>query len=125
MSAPARLICYGHEDLLLFTRKKILEREFSVEICTNIAELKPILSRGPVDVAVLCHSVPEDECQEVVLRLRAHSPNVKVLVLYEAVPEICTDASDKTMECLEGPSTLLRDVRALLEETAEESAGLR
>jgi hypothetical protein len=48
-----------------------------------------------------------------------------VLVLYEAVPEVCTEDSDKTMECLEGPSTLLRDVRALMEEAAEESAGRR
>jgi DNA-binding NtrC family response regulator len=109
--------------MLLFTRKKILEREFSVEICTHVSGLDAILAGGPVDVAVLCHSVPDAECQEVIHRLREHSPCVKVLVLYESVPEVCTENSDRTMESLEGPGTLIDDVRALMEEAAQENAG--
>lgn len=118
-----RLLCYGHDDLLLFTRKKILERDFSVETCTHITGLEAILSRGPLDIAVLCHSVPDAECQEVLLRVRECSPHVKVLVLYESVPEVCTEASDRTMESLEGPGALVHDVHALLREAAQESAG--
>jgi DNA-binding response OmpR family regulator len=118
MSFLPRLLCYGHDELLLYTRKKILEQEFSVETCTHISELPPILARGPVEVAVLCHSVPDDECHEVLLRVRKHSPAVKVLVLYESTPEICTEQSDKIMESLDGPATLLNDVRALMEEAA-------
>jgi DNA-binding NtrC family response regulator len=109
--------------MLLFTRKKILEREFFVEICTRVSGLKEVLERGPIDVAVLCHSVPDAECQEVVHCLREYSPAVKVLVLYESTPEVCTEQSDKTMESLEGPSVLLEDVRELLEDAAQESAG--
>lgn len=116
MSSLPRLLCYGHDDLLLFTRCKILEREFFVETCSQISGLEPILARGPVDVAVICHSVPDAECQEVMHSLHEHSPAVKVLVLYETVPEVCTEKSDKTMESLDGPSTLLEDVRALMEE---------
>jgi DNA-binding NtrC family response regulator len=109
--------------MLLYTRKKILEREFSVETCTRVSGLKEVLDRGPVDVAVLCHSVPDAECQEVMHCLHEHSPGVKVLVLYESVPAVCTEQSDRTMESLEGPSTLLDDVRALMEEATQESAG--
>jgi hypothetical protein len=115
MSSLPRLLCYGHDDLLLFTRCKILERDFFVESCSQISALEPILARGPIDIAVLCHSVPDAECQEVTHLLRQHSPAVKVLVLYESVPEVCTEESDKTMESLEGPSTLLKDVHALME----------
>lgn len=118
MSRP-RLLCYGHDDLLLYTRKKILEREFSVEICTHVSGLGEVLARGRVDIAVVCHSVPDAECEEVMHRVREHSPGVKVLVLYEAVQEFCSDHSDKTMECLEGPSRLIDDVRALMEEAAQ------
>jgi hypothetical protein len=118
MSLLPRLLCYGHDDLLLFTRKKILERGFSVEICTHISGLELILSRGPLDVAVLCHSVPEEECHEVLLRVRERSPSVKVLVLYESVPQLCTGDSDKTMECLEGPHMLIQDVHALMADAA-------
>lgn len=121
MSRP-RLICYGHDDLLLYTRKKILEREFFVETCAHVSELGEILARGPVDIAVLCHSVPDAECEEVMHRVRQHSPSVKVLVLYEALPESCSDHSDKKMECLEGPSTLVDDVHELMEDAAQEAS---
>lgn len=113
-----RLLCYGHDELLLYTRKKILEPEFFVEVCTDIPSLEQALLRGAVEIAVLCHSVTDAECQEVVLRVREHCPAVKVLVLYEYVPELCTDESDRTMGCLEGPAMLLKDVHALLEEAA-------
>ena len=125
MSSRPRLLCYGHDDLLLYTRTKILEREFFVEICTHVSGLSEILARGLVDIAVLCHSVPDAECEEVIHRVRKHSPGVKVLVLYEAVPEFCSDHSDKAMECMEGPSTLIDDVHALMQEAAQESAELQ
>lgn len=118
MSLLPRLLCYGHDDLLLFTRKKILEREYFVETCTHITGLEPILSRGPIEVVVLCHSVPDEECQEVLLRVRERSPSVKVLVLYETDPQFCTEHSDKTMESLDGPYTLIEDVHALMKEAA-------
>lgn len=114
-----RLLCYGHDELLLYTRKKVLEPEFFVEVCTDIPSLEQTLSRGPCEIAVLCHSVPDAECQEVLLRVREHCPDVKVLVLYEYMPEQCTDESDRTMGCLEGPAMLLKDVHALMEEAAE------
>ena len=125
MTLRPRLLCYGHDDLLLYTRTKILEREFLVEICTHVSGLNEILERGAVDVAVMCHSVPDVECEAVIHRVREHSPGVKVLVLYEAAPEFCSEHSDKTMECLEGPSTLVDDVHALIEEDAQGSAELQ
>lgn len=118
MSFLPRLLCYGHDELLLYTREKILEQEFSVETCTQFSELSAILSRGPVEIVVLCHSVPDEECHEVLHCVREYCPGVKVLVLYETAPETCTEDSDKMMECLAGPVTLLNDVRALMEEAA-------
>ncbi len=121
-SALPRLLCYGHDDMLLFTRKKILEREFVVDVCARISGLDAILSKGRVDIAVLCHSVPDAECQEVMHRLREHSPGVKVLVLYEALTEICSTRSDEAMDNLEGPSSLLHKIHELMEELAHENA---
>jgi DNA-binding NtrC family response regulator len=121
-SALPRLLCYGHDDMLLFTRKKILEREFIVDMCAQISELDAILDKGRIDIAVLCHSVPDAECQEVMHRLREHSPGVKVLVLYETLPEVCSSHSDESMENLEGPSHLLHKVHELMEEVAHDNA---
>jgi DNA-binding NtrC family response regulator len=121
-STLPRLLCYGHDDMLLFTRKKILEREFSVDICTRISGLDAVLARGRIDIAVVCHSVPDTECEEMMHRLREQSPAVKVLVLYESTPDLCSSHSDGSMENLEGPSSLLQKVHELMEEAAHDNA---
>ena len=121
-SALPRLLCYGHDDMLLFTRKKILEREFSVDVCTRLSELDAVLAAGPVDIAVVCHSVPDAECEEMMHRVREHSPGVKVLVLYASTPDLCSSHSDESMENLEGPSSLLHKVHELMQEAAHDNA---
>lgn len=100
--------------MLLYTRKRILDREFLVERCENLAGLDRVLSRGPLDLVLLCHSVPDAECEAVIERVRAESTGVKVLVLHEAMPGICSVHSDASMENLEGPPALLHQIYALL-----------
>ncbi|HEX6496756.1 MAG TPA: hypothetical protein VF018_14800 [Acidobacteriaceae bacterium] len=109
-----RVLCYGHDEMLLYTRKRILDREFLVERCENLAGLDRVLSRGPLDLVLLCHSVPDAECEAVIERVRAESTGVKVLVLHEAMPGICSVHSDASMENLEGPPALLHQIYALL-----------
>jgi DNA-binding NtrC family response regulator len=121
-SALPRLLCYGHDDMLLFTRKRILGREFRVDVCTRISDLDALLAAGPVDIAVVCHSVSDAECEEMMHRLREHSPGVKVLVLYESMPDLCSSHSDESMENLEGPSSLLHKVHELMEEAVHDNA---
>jgi hypothetical protein len=52
--------------MLLYTRKRILDREFGVESCDALAELTEILSRAPLDLVLICRSVPDAECEEVI-----------------------------------------------------------
>ena len=110
----SRLICYGHADMLLYTRKCILEREFAVEICCNISRLGEVLAQGPVLVVVMCHSVPQRECVEVIELSRAAWPEVKILTLQEGITGECSLHSDRTMESLEGPPVLLHKVHSML-----------
>jgi hypothetical protein len=115
MSKPTpRLLCYGHDEMLLYTRQRILGKEFLVERCNTVAGLGEILARGPLDLLLLCQSVPDAECEEVIERVRAASPAVKVLVLHESTPGSCSLHSDSTMENLEGPPALLHEIHALL-----------
>lgn len=100
--------------MLRYTRKLILESEFLAEECGTPAGLAEVLARGPVDLILICQSVPDAECDEVVERVRAESPEVKVLVLQESIPGVCSEHSDATMENLEGPPALLHKIHALL-----------
>jgi hypothetical protein len=117
-----RLLCYGHDDMLLYTRKCILDEEFSVGICSGLAWLGELLVQGPVHVVVLCHSVPESEGEEVIEMSRAAWPGVKILTLQESDLGDCAAHSDKTMECLEGPPALLHEIHTLLRTAAAQSA---
>ncbi len=109
-----RLLSYGHDKMLLYTRKHLLKGEFSVETCVNLAGLSEVLSRGPVEIAVICHSVPAQECEDGIEMVRSAFPGVKVLVLEESVPDVCSRESDAAMDCMEGPRALIAKVHALL-----------
>lgn len=100
--------------MLLYTRKRILEPKFLVDTCEDVACLAEKLSRGPVDLLLLCQSVPEAECVEVINLVRAASPEVKVLVLEAGDSGACSLHSDGAMENSDGPSALLHKIHALL-----------
>ena len=120
-SSRPRVLCYGHDEMLLYTRERILDREFLVERCNTLTGLEQVLSRGPLDLILLCHSVPAAECEEVIEMARAESPGVKVLVLHESMPGACSVHSDASMENLEGPPALLHEIHALLGMAAGEN----
>jgi hypothetical protein len=118
------LLCYGHDEMLLYTRKCILEREYSVKLCRGLARLGEILREGPVDVLVLCHSVSDAECEKVIELSRAVWPKMKVLALREGAATDCGLHSDRTMESLEGPPALLFKIHSMLSSASAENATL-
>ena len=123
MARPVhRLLSYGHDEMLLFTRKRILEREYWVETCDGLCDLEEVLAKGPFQLALLCQSVPDAECQDVTQRLRAAWPEIKVLVLRESIVGFRTTRCDHMMDSLEGPPALLHEIHLLLEIAATESA---
>jgi DNA-binding NarL/FixJ family response regulator len=108
--------------MLLTTRKLILDREFLVDRCEEIACLTEILSRHSLDLVLLCQSVPDKECEEVIEMVRAASPEAKVLVLQAGHPASCSLHSDAAMEGLDGPPALLHEIHALLGMASGQSA---
>jgi hypothetical protein len=100
--------------MLLYTRKRILEPEFHVDRCGEVACLAEILAQGPLDLLLLCQSVPDAECEEVIEMVREASPDVKVLVLEAGHPGSCSVHSDASIQNLDGPPALLHEIHALL-----------
>jgi hypothetical protein len=108
--------------MLLYTRKLILDREFSAEICDQLARLPEILTQGALDLVVLCQSVPDWECEAVIELSRAAWPGVKILTLYESALGECSAHVDRTMESLVGPPAFLHEIRALVAEDSARNA---
>ena len=113
-SRRQRVLCYGHEDMLLYTRQLILEQEFRVDRCDNVTCLAEKLSREPLDLLLVCQSVPDAECEAVINIVRATSPEVKVLILEADHSGSCSLHSDAAMKNLDGPPALLQEIHALL-----------
>ncbi len=100
--------------MLLYTRERILGREFLVDRCEDLACLSELVSRCALDLVLICQSVPEAECEAVIEMVRTASPEAKVLVLQVGQPGSCSVHSDASMESLEGPPALLHEIHALL-----------
>jgi DNA-binding NtrC family response regulator len=108
--------------MLLTTRKLILDREFQVDRCEDIACLTEILSRYSLDLVLLCQSVPDKECEEVIEMVRAASPEAKVLALQAGNHGSCSVHSDAAMEGLDGPRALLHEIHSLLGMASSQNA---
>ena len=108
--------------MLLYTRKCILESDFSVETCSGLARLGECLRAAPVRVVVICHSIPDQECEAAIQMARAAWSGIKILTLREGDHEECSLHADKSMESLEGPPALLHKVHALLGTASAENA---
>ena len=108
--------------MLLYTRKLILDREFVVDRCENLACLTETLSRCSLDLVLICQSVPDAECEEVIEMVRTASPKAKVLVLQAGQPGSCSVHSDAAVEILDGPPALLHEIHALLGMASGQSA---
>jgi hypothetical protein len=100
--------------MLLYTRKCILESDFSVETCSGLGRLGECLRADPVRVVVICHSVPDRECEAAIEMARAAWPGIKILTLREGEHEECSLHADKSMQNLEGPPALLYKVHSLM-----------
>lgn len=108
--------------MLLYTRQRILESDFSAEICSGLSRLEECLRESRVWVVVVCHSVPNQECQTAIEMARAAWPGVKILTLLGGHPGKrslhCDNSrslhSDNSMDSLEGPPALLCMVHCML-----------
>ena len=79
-----RIMLYGRDSTLLWTRQMLLEQaQFEVCTTTEPAELHCALSSTPIQLLVLCHSIPEDEREAIRSLVHASNPGVKILVLDE------------------------------------------
>lgn len=112
--SSTRVLCYGHDPMLLLTRRWILEKEFCVENCSSLSQLAEMLGQGQVDLVLVCQSVPDSECDEVIELARSAWPAVKTLVLQESAHGVCSTHSDMAMENLGGPPVLLQEIHTLL-----------
>lgn len=109
------ILCYGHDEMLLLTRQKVLEMiGIPVTNVSKASEFRDRVKTMQPAVVLLCQSLSPDECSEATTLAEAVSPSTKVLIMYSQ-PDKCSPAREHAeLYWGDGPVALLSTVRRLL-----------
>ena len=84
MSRPKRILLVSRDLMVLQTRKLMLGAYFDVNAAGRVLEAKSLLGEQIFDLIVLCYTLSQDDCQEIVESAQQHCPRAKILVLTAA-----------------------------------------
>ena len=110
------VLIYGHDARLLESRKWVLQgcgyRALSVR---NVSALNQVPLTPPIDLLVLCHGVPPEECESAIANARLRWPNVKELALvrHHAGRDLTPVLSD-VHKALDAPDPMLSMIGQLV-----------
>jgi len=119
MKNPSTVLLYGNDEMLLWTRKLVLEwAGYEVCVAQEIAQLSELLDREDVDLILLCYSLSRTECADARLIAKSHS-EVPTLLMTECGHRGSPDGdrrevADARFDCMLGPEALVRKVDAIL-----------
>ena len=82
MYASADILIFGHDEMLLETRRLILKKAaFRVRIAMEALAAVQILVTQPIDLFVLCQTLPPEECVATLRTAHTLGPDMKNLIL--------------------------------------------
>jgi DNA-binding response OmpR family regulator len=102
LSSACRVITYGHDEVLLSTRKAVLERAgFKSDTAqSSEALLECITSRErQYNIMVVCHTVPADEQQIIVEAAKGSDVQVYVLTGLVEPQQFIEHIQELSMRC--------------------------
>jgi DNA-binding NtrC family response regulator len=109
--ASAGILIFGHDAILLETRRLILKKAgFQVWIAIEATAAVKVLVREPIDLFILCQSLPLDECVSILKTAHTLRPDMENLVLAGETLGLSADEADKHDTFL----TTFLDPRALI-----------
>jgi CheY-like chemotaxis protein len=87
MPPSPSILLFGHDDVLLYTRREILDRAgFQVRIALSLKELELIALGDHLDLIVICNSVSRQEGAKASRVTRDCNPITRSLMLEENLP---------------------------------------
>ncbi len=128
MFPKARILCVGHDPMLLQTRKWMLEGEFAVEVADTVPEALSSLatSNGPsFDLVLLCHSLTEQECKMICDVVFSHGTATRVLQLNEGWRDIRSLAGPQEQVSAARPQSLIEKITELAQRARSGPTDLR
>ncbi len=113
-----KILLIGDDFRLLATRAALLTKTGASTVCCNPAEMQKGLKGESFDLAVLCHSLSEEDARRVAVLVRQRWPGVKVFLIESSV------SLDKTFEGVALDGMISSTPSALVAQTVELLASL-
>jgi DNA-binding response OmpR family regulator len=114
-ATKASVLIYGYDPKLLETRGWVLERNgFKVGIATHIEEATQIAETQPIDLLIICHTIPAEERRNIATVIQAVRPQVKVMLI--TTPSNPAPGGPwETVDALAGTEAMLAATRRAIE----------
>ena len=106
MALTYRVLCFGHNVLLLETRQWILEKRFLSVYVSSLSDLKRVAEGGGFDLLILYHSLSRHDFRKAADFLHDICPRLKLLGLSSDTTVWDPLLSDQVMVEMDGPRVL-------------------
>jgi DNA-binding response OmpR family regulator len=120
MKNPSVVLFYGHNELLLWTRKLLLEwAGYEVSVAQELRQVSCLLDRKHVDLIVLCYSLSRTECAMagLIAKSRSEVPTLLMTEHGQTGNRDCDmrEVADVCFDSMLGPEALIRKIDTILQ----------
>ena len=120
----ARILSISYDETLLFTRELMLrDRRHQVTSALGFHEAREACERGPYDLAVIGHSIPEKDKLDFIAVFRHSNPDAIVIALTRAGERRLKEVD--TYVYPGDPEELLRAIDAMINPSLERRTSIR
>jgi DNA-binding NtrC family response regulator len=113
MNSSARVLVVSRDEMILRTRVMILGAFFEVHGAGRTSEAVPLIEQHVFDLLVLCHSLTNAECEQLVTLAQGENPKTQVLAMSPR-GDASKPWADKQLGVDAGPYGLLKKCAAML-----------
>jgi len=114
-SVKPSVLIYGYDVSLLETRSWVLGRNgFEVGKASHLREAEAVASARPIDLFLMCHTIPAQERRSAVAAIQAVRPQAKVMLVTTATHPV-PEGPWHTVDALAGAAELIRVARRAIE----------
>ena len=109
MALTYRVLCFGHNLMLLETRQWFLEKGFFLSVyVSSLSDFKRVAEGGGFDLLILCHSVSRLDFRKAADLVHDICPRLKILGLSSDTSVWDPLLPEQVMVGMDGPRVLLQ-----------------
>jgi hypothetical protein len=115
------IILYGHDEMLQFTRCRLLELlGLTVSTANSVFDLDSLLAVHHPQLIIVCYTVKADECDEVVALAQFIQPEIKVALLSYIIDRDPCHIPKESHVLIASPEEFTLSIRNILDQPKPE-----